>query len=169
MLARARGRALPGARAVPNPSLRPPPSPAEFALAGLAFATNPLHGGLTKAMASIGYPSAFFPAAGAWMFAVSALSVADGGARALLASRLLSVLMGGAAWHHAIGEGHPAHAVGALLFLGLSGYLPVLRGELPAAQAAAGALAFGAVGFAVGALLPRTPAEAAPAGGKKSK
>lgn len=110
-------------------------------------------------MAQIGYPAAFFPATGAWMLAISGLSLLGGGAHSLWAARLLSVLMGGAAWHHAVGEGHPAHAGGAALFLGLSAYLPVLRGE-PVQSAAAGALALGAVGYAIGSFLPRTPAVA---------
>ena len=139
-----------------------------MALAGAAFLSNPLHGGIAKAMAGIGYPSAFFPATGAWMAAISALAYADGGAHALYSSRLMAVLMGGAAWHHAVGEGAPAHAVGALAFLGLAGYLPVLRGELSAQHSVAQTLALAAVGWAVGALIPRSPrAPAAPKADKR--
>jgi hypothetical protein len=128
-----------------------------------------VHGLIGKAMEKIGYPSAFYPATGAWMLAVAGLAVANGGASALYAAGLLAVLMGGAAWHHAAGEGQPAHAVGSLLFLGLAAYLPVLRGELPLEQAAAGAVALAAVGYGIGACLPRTPAGSKKAAAAASK
>ena len=37
-----------------------------LALAGAAFLTNPLHGGISKAMKAIGYPAWFFPCVGIW-------------------------------------------------------------------------------------------------------
>ena len=148
----------------------PPNAPlAEFGLIGSLFLTTPVHGLIGKAMEKIGYPSAFYPATGAWMLAVAGLAVANGGASALYAAGLLAVLMGGAAWHHAAGEGQPAHAVGSLLFLGLAAYLPVLRGELPLEQAAAGAVALAAVGYGIGACLPRTPAGSKKAAAAASK
>jgi hypothetical protein len=45
-----------------------------LALAGAAFLTNPLHGGVGKAMAKIGYPSWFFPCVGIWQITCVALN-----------------------------------------------------------------------------------------------
>ncbi len=75
----------------------------------------------------------------------------------MLASRLLSVLMGGAAQHH-LYEKLPAAVVGPLLFLGLSAYVPIARG-VPYAEAAAAAAALAAVGYAIGAFMPRVAAK----------
>lgn len=76
--------------------------------------------------------------------------------RTVEATALLATLMGGAAWHHAVGEGHPGAAVGAATFLGLSMATAAANGVTPT-QAIGGGLALAAVGWAIGAMLPRTP------------
>ena len=75
----------------------------------------------------------------------------------MLASRLLSVLMGGPAEHHLYGE-LPGAGRGPLLFRGLSAYVPIARG-VPVAKAAAAAAALAAVGYAIGAFMPRVAAK----------
>ena len=84
-----------------------------------------------------------------------------GGAHRPLAQKLIAVLLGGAIWHHAIGEGNPAHSVGALVFLaGSTALLAQADGLQTAALtvAACAAVGFG-MGVAVGAL--STPVKAA--------
>ena len=74
--------------------------------------------------------------------------------RVLEAQALLATLMGGAMWHHAVGEGAPSHAGGCVLFLAMAIATAVKNGvELPVAAGAG--LALAALGWGIGAAIPR--------------
>ncbi len=78
----------------------------------------------------------------------------QGGEHTLLAQKMISVLMGGAIWHHAVGEGQPGASVGCLVFLaGTTALLAQADGWQTAALTA---LVCAAVGFAMGAAIPRS-------------
>ncbi len=94
---------------------------------------------------------------GLWQGAIAGLIWFENGKHLILAQRMLSVLMGGAIWHHAIGEGAASHSVGALVYLGLSAYVPILKGADPK-EAAAIAAGLAVVGWVLGAICPRSPA-----------
>lgn len=119
--------------------------------------TDPLHGAVSGAFASFGYPALFPVAIGLWEGAISALNFYEGGKHVLLAQRLLSVIMGGAVYHHVL-EGKPAGSIGALVFLGMSVYIPVTKGLVALPEAAITAAGLAGVGYAIGVLLPKTVA-----------
>ena len=105
---------------------------------------------------------------GLWQGAIAGLLWLDGGKHLILAQRMLSVLMGGAIWHHAVGEGAASHSVGALVYLALSAYVPILKGADPK-EAAAIAAGLAVVGWVMGAVVPRAPKAAAKKEAKKAK
>lgn len=137
----------------------------QFGLIGTAFLANPLHGGVSGAMSAIGYPSAFFPVTGAWMLSIAAANYLG---QIPLAQGLLATLMGGAIWHHAVGEGAPAHAGGSVMFLGLA-IATAAKNGVPLPQAVGGGLGLAALGWGIGAMLPREVAKAAAKKAAKAK
>jgi len=132
-----------------------------LAVTGTGMLLDPLHGQVTKAFAPVGYPSLFPVATGAWKLAIVALNFVEDGKYSQYGQWMLATLMGGAIWHHAIGEGHPAASVAPLVFLGLSAAVPYLQNKAPLPMAIAAALACAAGGFAIGHLLPKSKKSAA--------
>lgn len=110
-----------------------------------------LHGQGFKGLTAKGaqYPIWFPTCVGLWQLSVATLNFYGGGAHRLLAQRMLAVLMGGVVHHHAVGEKHPSHSIGGLIFLALSVAVPVLSGEDAAATTGL-ALALAAVGYGMG-------------------
>jgi hypothetical protein len=86
--------------------------------------------------------------------------------RILEAQALTATLMGGAIWHHVVGEGQAGHSVGCVVFLALAIATAARNGmELPAAAGAG--LVLAAVGYGIGSALTRTPLPATASGKQK--
>jgi hypothetical protein len=126
-------------------------------LVGCAMVSDPFHGAVSGAFAPLGYPALFPLAVGLWMGGISALNFYEAGKHVLLAQRLLSVVMGGAVYHHVL-EGKPAGSIGAIVFLGMSVYIPVTKGLVALPEAAITAAGLAGIGYAIGVLLPKSVA-----------
>jgi hypothetical protein len=123
---------------------------ATIAPGAVVTVTNDIHGLATQPLARLGIPSWFIRWIGLWKGLIITLNFLHEGEYVPLAQSMISMLMGGAIYSHAAIERKPLRTLPAIIFLGTSVCVPILRGAPRPVLSAVVSLGLAATGYAMG-------------------